>query len=201
MLSKLNSPIQVLKLKRVNYQIDEDGAWLVGARIIESPNCDERAELSDISLLVIHGISLPPKEYGGGFIDQLFTNTLIPEAHPYFAEIHELRVSSHLLIDRKGEVTQYVPFTKRAWHAGESCFDGREVCNDFAIGIELEGCDEEAYCEIQYTTLAKVTDMICQRWNKITKDRIVGHSDIAPGRKTDPGPAFDKNYYLSLLTL
>ena len=190
-----------MKLKRVNYQMDEDGAWIVGARIVQSPNCDERPDLSDIGLLVIHGISLPPKEYGGGFIDQLFTNALIHEAHPYFAEIHELRVSSHLLIDRKGEITQYVPFTKRAWHAGESSFNGRKQCNDFAIGIELEGCDEEAYCEIQYTALAMVTELICQRWNKITKDRIVQHSDIAPGRKTDPGPAFDKNYYLSLLRL
>lgn len=188
-------------MNRVNYQIDADGAWLSGVRIVQSPNCDERPDLSDIDLLVIHGISLPPKEYGGGFIDQLFTNTLMPDAHPYFGEIHELRVSSHLLIDREGEITQYVPFIKRAWHAGESSFNGREQCNDFAIGIELEGCDEEAYCEIQYTTLAMVTDLICQRWNKITKDRIVGHSDIAPGRKTDPGVAFDKNYYYSLLTL
>lgn len=184
-----------------NYQIDDDGAWLLGARVIPSPNCDDRPDTSNIDLLVIHGISLPPKEYGGGFIDQLFTNELNPEVHPYFAEIHELRVSSHLLIDRKGAVTQYVPFTKRAWHAGESSFCGREQCNDFAIGIELEGCDEEAYCEEQYYTLAMITDLICQRWNKITKDRIVGHSEIAPGRKTDPGPAFDKNYYLSLLTL
>ena len=185
----------------MDFQIDEDGEWLVGARIVESPNHDERPDLSGIGLLVIHGISLPPKEYGGGFIDQLFTNTLNPEAHPYFAEVYELRVSSHLLIDRKGNVTQYVPFTKRAWHDGESSFNGRKQCNDFAIGIELEGCNEEAYCEIQYYNLAKITDLICQRWNKITIDHIVSHSDIAPGRKTDPGLTFDKNYYLSLLTL
>ena len=190
-----------MKLKKVDCQIDAKGEWLKGARVVPSPNCDDRPDSTDIELLVIHGISLPPREYGGDFIDQLFTNTLIPEAHPYFAEIHALRVSSHLLIDRNGAITQYVPFTKRAWHAGKSSFNGREQCNDFAIGIELEGCDEEAYCEKQYTTLAKVTDLICQRWNKITKDRIVGHSDIAPGRKTDPGPSFNRDYYFSLLTL
>lgn len=183
------------------YQIDDQGEWLSGARIVASPNCDERPDISDINLLVIHGISLPPHKYGGGFIDQLFTNTLNKDAHPYFTEIIQLRVSSHLLIDRKGNVSQYVPFIKRAWHAGESEFCGRSQCNDFAIGIELEGCDEEAYCDIQYITLAEITDKICQRWQKITKDRIVGHSDIAPGRKTDPGPAFDKDYYFSLLKL
>jgi len=188
-------------LKKANYQIDERGEWLTGARSVVSPNCDDRPEDIDIDLLVIHGISLPPKEYGGGFIDQLFTNTLDIKAHPYFAEIHELRVSSHLLIDRNGNVTQYVPLIKRAWHAGESVFDGCSQCNDFAIGIELEGCDEEVYCDVQYETLALITDLICQRWQKITKDRIVGHSDIAPGRKTDPGPAFDKKHYFSLLNL
>lgn len=188
-------------MKKPDYQIDNEDAWLIGARVVPSPNCDARPENTEIDLLVIHGISLPPKEYGGGYIDQLFTNTLVPEVHPYFAEIHELRVSPHVLIDREGRVTQYVPFTKRAWHAGDSSFNGRYQCNDFSIGIELEGCDDEAYCDIQYTTLAMMTELICQHWNKITKDRIVGHSDIAPGRKTDPGPAFDKNYYISLLTL
>jgi N-acetyl-anhydromuramoyl-L-alanine amidase len=190
-----------LKLKQADFQIDEQGEWLEGARSVLSPNCDERPDVSDIELLVIHGISLPPKEYGGDFIDHLFTNTLDRDAHPYFSEIHHLRVSSHLLIDRKGQVTQYVPFIKRAWHAGVSCFGDREQCNDFAIGIELEGCDDEAYCDIQYKILAQITNLICQRWQKITKDRIVGHSDIAPGRKTDPGPAFDKDYYFSLLKL
>lgn len=188
-------------MKKSDYLIDEEGAWLTGARAVSSPNCDDRPDSSDIELLVIHGISLPPKEYGGDFIDQLFTNTLDAKAHPYFSEIHELRVSSHLLIDRKGNVTQYVPFIKRAWHAGESVFNGRQQCNDFAIGIELEGCDEEAYCDVQYDSLAVVTNLICQRWQKITKDRIVGHNDIAPGRKTDPGSAFDKKHYFSLLKL
>lgn len=188
-------------MNRTDYQIDKEGVWLKGARKVESPNNDARPEDTDIELLVIHGISLPPKKYGGCYIDQLFTNTLDAKAHPYFAEIHELRVSSHLLIDRGGSVTQYVPFNRRAWHAGESSFDGRQQCNDYSIGIELEGCDEEAYCDEQYISLAIVTDLICQRWNKITKDRIVGHSDIAPGRKTDPGPAFDKDYFFSLLKL
>jgi len=186
-------------LKKVDYQIDEQGEYLIGARSVVSPNYDARPESSDIDLLVIHGISLPPHQYGGDFIDQLFTNTLDTKAHPYFAEIHELRVSSHLLIDRKGNVTQYVPFIKRAWHAGESVFNGRQQCNDFAIGIELEGCDEEAYCDVQYDSLAVVTNLICQRWQKITKDRIVGHSDISPGRKTDPGLSFNKKHYFSLL--
>ncbi len=174
---------------------------MLGARIVKSPNCDARPDPTDIDLLVIHGISLPPQAFGGGFIDKLFTNALSPDAHPYFAKVHKLRVSAHLLIDRTGEVTQFVPFTKRAWHAGASSFNGRQQCNDFAIGIELEGCDEKAYCEIQYTNLAVITNLICQRWKKITKDRIVGHSDIAPGRKTDPGASFDKDYYFSLLTL
>lgn len=188
-------------MNKVNYQIDEKGEWLTGVKKVASPNCDDRPDTSDIELLVIHGISLPPKEYGGDYIDQLFTNTLDKNEHPYFADIHHLRVSSHLLINREGEVTQYVPFIKRAWHAGVSSFCGREQCNDFAIGIELEGCDDEAYSDAQYKTLAEVTGILCQRWQKIRKDRIVGHSDIAPGRKTDPGPAFDKDYYFSLLTL
>ena len=188
-------------MNKVNYQIDEKGEWLTDVKKVVSPNCDDRPDTSDIDLLVIHGISLPPKEYGGDYIDQLFSNRLDKNEHPYFADIHHLRVSSHLLINREGELTQYVPFIKRAWHAGVSSFCGREQCNDFAVGIELEGGDDEAYSAAQYKTLAEVTDILCQRWKKITKDRIVGHNDIAPGRKTDPGPAFDKDYYFSLLTL
>ena len=179
--------------------IDDAGMWVIGARRVCSPNYDVRPDPEDISLLVIHGISLPPKQYGGEYIDQLFTNCLNPETHPYFAEICHLRVSSHLFIDRKGQVTQYVPLNQRAWHAGESNFQGREVCNDFSIGIELEGCDDEAYCDQQYKTLAELTKLIRGRWQKITKDRIVGHSDIAPGRKTDPGSAFDWDFYLSMV--
>ena len=183
----------------MDYKIDEAGEWLVGVRIVQSPNYDERPDLSGIGLLVIHGISLPPREYGGGFIDQLFTNTLIAEAHPYFAEVHELRVSSHLLIDRKGNVTQYVPFTKRAWHAGESSFNGRKKCNDFAIGIELEGTDTAAYTRAQYASLCNLSKSIMQRYPKITSSRIVGHCDIAPGRKTDPGSSFNWPLFLNML--
>ena len=185
----------------MDYEISNDSIWLVGANIVLSPNCDARPLNTDIDLLIIHGISLPPKEYGGGYIDKLFTNTLNPDEHPYFMKIKELRVSSHLLIDRQGKVTQYVPFDMRAWHAGESSFDGRNNCNDYSIGIELEGCDEEEYCDDQYLVLAKITELICQRWQKIKKDRIVAHSDVAPDRKTDPGPLFDMNYYFSLLKI
>ena len=184
-----------------HYRIDPKGAWLLGARRAPSPNQDARPIASDISLLVIHGISLPPGEYGGAHIDRFFSNTLDPNAHPYFAAIHTLRVSSHLLIDRRGRVTQYVPFTARAWHAGASCFAGRARCNDFSIGVELEGTDAAPYADPQYRRLAQITGLLAQRWRKITKDRIVGHSDIAPGRKTDPGPAFDRDYFFSLVDL
>lgn len=183
----------------MRFDIDEAGEWLQDVRRVASPNCDVRPDPADISLLVVHGISLPPSEYGGGFIDQLFTNCLDPNAHPYFAEVCELRVSSHLMIDREGEVTQYVPLIQRAWHAGASEFQGRTTCNDFSIGIELEGCDEERYCAIQYKRLAELTVAIRSRWQAITRERIVGHSDIAPGRKTDPGPAFDWEYFFAMV--
>lgn len=179
--------------------LDAKKQWLNNVRRVASPNCDERPGGCEIDLLVIHGISLPPQQYGGGYVDQLFTNTLDPEEHPYFAEIIELRVSAHLLIDRKGGLTQYVPFDQRAWHAGKSEFQGREVCNDFSIGIELEGCDEQPYEREQYQALARVAGLLRENWPGISKDRIVGHCDIAPGRKTDPGPAFDWPYFFSLI--
>ena len=146
----------------MDYEISNDSSWLTGVDIVLSPNCDLRPLDTDIDLLIIRGISLPPKEYGGGYIDKLFTNTLNPDEHSYFMKIRELRVSSHLLINRQGKVTQYVPFDMRAWHAGESSFDGRNNCNDYSIGIELEGCDEEKYCDDQYLVLAKITELICQ---------------------------------------
>ena len=160
---------------------------------------DDRPEDMDIELLVIHGISLPPGEFGGPCIDQLFTNTLNKDDHPYFAEVSDSRVSCHLLIDRGGEITQFVPFNKRAWHAGESKFMGRHQCNDFSIGIELEGCDDIPYTEAQYHSLARVTNIIVEQWSTISRDRIVGHDRIAPGRKTDPGKSFNWDYYFSLL--
>lgn len=175
----------------MEYTLDE--GWLSPARHVVSPNCDARPDGTQIDLLVIHGISLPPREYGGGWIDALFTNALDPAAHPYFATIHQSRVSAHLLIDRRGEVTQYVPFPQRAWHAGVSSFDGCPACNDYSIGIELEGCDDMAYEPVQYDRLAAVTTVLMQAFPAITRERIVGHSDIAPGRKTDPGREFDWN--------
>lgn len=146
-------------------------------------------------MLVIHNISLPPGEFGGPWIEHLFTNTLDPSRHPYFAEIAELRVSAHLLINREGEVVQFVPFDKKAWHAGKSLFAGEENCNEFSIGIELEGCDDREFTDIQYERLAELTRYLCDCYPAIVPERIVGHSDIAPGRKTDPGPCFDWQRY------
>ncbi|MDG2501035.1 MAG: 1,6-anhydro-N-acetylmuramyl-L-alanine amidase AmpD [Porticoccaceae bacterium] len=165
--------------------------WLSAASRLESPNTDQRPDSADISLLVIHNISLPPDQFGGPYIGQLFSNCLDGSEHPYFADICQLKVSSHLLIDRNGEITQFVPFGQRAWHAGVSEFEGRSNCNDFSIGIEMEGSDNIAYTDIQYAVLAKVTALLLAHFPAITSERIVGHSDIAPGRKTDPGPAFD----------
>jgi len=172
-------------------KMSTDGAWLVEARRVLSPNFDARPPGCDISLIVVHGISLPPGEYGGAWIDDFFTNRLDVSAHPYFAEIEEMHVSTHLLIRRDGELVQYVPFTDRAWHAGKSCYRNRNACNDFAIGIELEGCDDEPYADIQYRQLAAVIASLRDRFPDIGEEDVVGHSDIAPGRKTDPGPAFD----------
>jgi AmpD protein len=161
------------------------------ARWQPSPNCDARPDPADISLLVIHGISLPPGEFGGAHVDALFCNSLDAAAHPYFAEICHLRVSAHLFIGRDGALTQFVPFDRRAWHAGVSEFRGRTACNDYSIGIELEGTDETPYTDAQYERLGVVAHALLSTYTGITPQRIVGHSDIAPGRKTDPGPAFD----------
>jgi AmpD protein len=176
---------------RPRLQLDRAGRWLKGVRRVASPNCDERPAGTDISLVIIHGISLPPGEFGGGHVDQLFTNTLNPAAHPYFSTISGLCVSAHLFIDRRGRITQYVPFHLRAWHAGESSFCGRMACNDFSIGVELEGCDDQAYEARQYAAAAAAVRLLMRRWPAITARNVVGHSDVAPGRKTDPGPAFD----------
>ena len=171
--------------------LDTDKAWLKGVRHSPSPYCDERPEGVDVDLLVIHGISLPPGKFGGPYIDQLFTHKLDKNADPYFADIADLQVSAHLLIRRTGELIQYVSFLQRAWHAGESSFRGRCRCNDFSIGIELEGCDTVPYTPEQYQRLRQVVAILRQAWPILTDDRIVAHSDIAPGRKTDPGQAFD----------
>lgn len=175
------------------------GCW-ASAVLRPSPNCDARPPGTTIDLLVIHNISLPAGEFGGDAVDHLFMNCLDCAAHPSFAELAGLEVSSHLLIRRDGEAIQYVPYEQRAWHAGASCFDGRERCNDFSIGIELEGSDDTPFTDAQYHALYIATHAIMQRYPAITPDRIVGHSDIAPGRKTDPGPHFDWQRYRSALS-
>lgn len=175
------------------------GYWLPGARRVVSPNQDARPQDCPVDLVIVHGISLPPREYGGGWIDALFTNTLDAGAHPYFGEIHGMRVSSHLLIRRDGELVQYVPIERRAWHAGVSEFEGRCACNDYSIGIELEGCDEEPYEAAQYERLAETIASLMVRYPAITPARIAGHSDVAPGRKTDPGPLFEWDRLYTLL--
>jgi AmpD protein len=165
--------------------------WVEQARHVHSPNSGDRPDPRDISLIIVHNISLPPHCFGGPHIDELFTNCLDPEAHPYFAEIQGMQVSSHFLIRRDGELVQYVGCDRRAWHAGRSCWQGREDCNDFAIGIELEGADDVPYTDQQYRVLAELTRSLINYYPELTEDRITGHEDVAPGRKTDPGPAFD----------
>lgn len=171
--------------------VDAASGLVAGARQVPTSNCDARPAGIEPQLIVVHGISLPPGEYGGPWIDRLFTNSLPPGAHPYFASIACLRVSSHLLIRRDAEVVQYVPLHRRAWHAGVSCYEGRSRCNDFSIGIELEGADEVAYEPIQYRVLADLIDAACAAYPSLRPLRLAGHDEIAPGRKTDPGPAFD----------
>ncbi len=172
-------------------QLRVEQGWVKGARRVPSPNFGPRPAGVAPDLLVIHNISLPPGEYGGECIEQLFTNCLDWDAHPYFGEIRGLQVSSHFLIRRSGELLQFVSCEDRAWHAGDSCFEQRENCNDFSIGIELEGTDEDSYESAQYEQLAALTRALLLAYPAMDISRIVGHCDIAPGRKTDPGPAFD----------
>ncbi len=173
--------------------------WFEAAREQKSPNYDDRPDENDISLIVIHCISLPPGKFGNNFIDQLFCNQLKPQDHPYFAEIHQLRVSAHIMINRKGGITQYVPFNKRAWHAGQSMHGGREKCNDFSIGIELEGTEITAYTEAQYQQLVCIIDALIKYYPGLSEQHITGHCDIAPGRKLDPGNSFDWDKFSKLL--
>ena len=172
-------------------QIDAATGLLGGVRQVLSAHFDERPTGADIDLVVVHGISLPPGEFGGPWIDRLFTGCLPADAHPYFREIAALRVSSHALIRRTGEIVQYVPFIRRAWHAGSSQYQGRSSCNDFSVGIELEGTDDRPYTDAQYEHLAALIEALLAAYPSLRRERIAGHSDIAPGRKTDPGPAFD----------
>nr|WP_301388516.1 1,6-anhydro-N-acetylmuramyl-L-alanine amidase AmpD [Thalassolituus sp. UBA2590] len=174
---------------------------LDSARWIPSPNFGPRPDDGDISLLVIHNISLPPGQFGSGCVQRFFCNQLDAGQHPYFETIADLQVSSHLFIERDGAITQFVSFDDRAWHAGQSQFSGRDNCNDYSIGIELEGTDTAPYSDAQYEQLTAVTECLKRHYRMITDERITGHEDIAPGRKTDPGPAFDwTRYRASLVT-
>ena len=165
--------------------------WLEQARRVSSPNCEPRPAGCEPELLVIHNISLPPGQFEGDCIERFFTNCLDWEEHPFFEEIRDVRVSAHVLIRRSGELLQFVSFSERAWHAGQSCFLGRANCNDFSIGIELEGTDEQPYTDRQYQVLAGVGSALLGYYPYLDIPRVVGHSDISPGRKTDPGSAFD----------
>ncbi|MFU8814594.1 MAG: 1,6-anhydro-N-acetylmuramyl-L-alanine amidase AmpD [Pseudomonadales bacterium] len=164
--------------------------WLDGAARLESPNSNERPDPSAIELVVVHGISLPPGRFGGRYVHDLFLNRLDIAAHPAFADLAEVRVSAHLLISRRGALTQFVPFHRRAWHAGVSSWRRRPNCNDYAIGIELEGSDDRPYTRSQYHRLRQVLEALLARYPRLSPEAVVGHCEIAPGRKTDPGPGF-----------
>lgn len=180
-------------MKKAQYQCNEQ--WFSSAQCRPSPHYNQRPDPADISLLVIHNISLPAGEFTNGYIEQLFCNTLDCSLHPSFDSLRDTPVSAHFLISRDGLLSQFVALDQRAWHAGVSTFEGRENCNDFSIGVELEGTDEQAYTEQQYQALAGLTKALQQRYPLITDDRVVGHCHIAPGRKTDPGVAFDWRYF------
>lgn len=183
-----------------NYLNKIDKGCLLQTKQLNSPNKNSRPAGTDIRLIVVHGISLPPEQFGGQWIDDFFLNKLNPDQHPYFKEICNLRVSSHLLISRNGQVTQYVPFDERAWHAGVSSYTGVENCNDYSIGIELEGADHIPYTEEQYQSLARCCQTLINHYPTLSKQGIVGHCDISPGRKTDPGESFDWLKFNALLS-
>lgn len=176
-----------------------ENGQLIGARQVPSPNYNQRPEHSEIQLIVIHNISLPPSQFGGGYIEQFFQNQLDWSLHPYFQTIQGMQVSAHLLILRTGEVLQFVNFKDRAWHAGRSSYLGKVECNDYSIGIELEGSDDTDFEDIQYQILADVVASLQKAYPK-TDQHLAGHSDIAPGRKTDPGPHFQWQYFREALT-
>jgi AmpD protein len=172
-------------------RVDAGTGLVPGARYVPSPNRDERPAGQRPELVIVHGISLPPGEFGGPWIERLFTNALPPGCHPYFAAIAGQRVSAHLLIRRDGELVQFVPFHLRAWHAGASSWRGRERCNDFSIGLELEGTDTTPYEDAQYGALAALVAALIRAYPTLSPEAVTGHEDVAPGRKTDPGPAFE----------
>jgi AmpD protein len=173
-------------------RVDVGTGLLVGVTQVLSPHLDARPAGVAPDLIVLHGISLPPGDFGGPWIARLFTGAhMPPEHHPFFATLAGLRASAHLLVRRDGQLVQFVPFTQRAWHAGKSSWQGREACNDYSIGIECEGTDDVPYEDAQYATLLSLLPILLEAYPAITRQRIVGHSDVAPGRKTDPGPSFD----------
>ena len=180
-------------------KVDSATGLLTGVRQVLSPHFDARPAGTLAELLVVHGISLPPGEFGGPWIDRLFTGTLPPEAHPYFRELAAARLSAHALVRRDGAIVQYVPFGERAWHAGASQYRGRSTCNDFSVGVELEGTDDTPYTEAQYQQLAALAAALLAAYASLSAEHIVGHSDIAPGRKTDPGATFDWPRFRALL--
>ena len=182
-----------------NWRVDRARGRLRAARQVATPNFDERPPGVDPSLIVLHGISLPPGKFGGPWIERLFTNRLPPDRHPFFRRIETLKVSSHLVIRRGGTILQFVPFSRRAWHAGRSSYRGRKHCNDFSIGIELEGTDRRAYTDAQYRALARAVRALLGAYPTLSAERIAGHCDVAPGRKSDPGPAFDWKRFKSAL--
>lgn len=182
-------------------KIDLSSGLVMGATYLPSPHYNARPKDMAIDMIVIHGISLPPAEFGTGAIESFFCGKLDTSLHPYYETIKELTVSAHFLISRLGMITQFVPVTKRAWHAGQSIFEGKSNCNDFSIGIELEGTDDLPYEPIQYQQLAELINILMSAYPAITRERIVGHSEIAPGRKTDPGRMFDWAYLDCLLAL
>ena len=179
--------------------IDRATGLLAGACQVLSPHFDARPAGVLPELLVVHGISLPPGEFGGPWIDRLFTGTLPADAHPYFATIAAQRVSAHALIRRDGEIVQYVPFGERAWHAGQSTYRGRSACNDFSIGVELEGTDDTPYTDAQYEALAALTAALIAAYPSLSAQAIAAHSEVSPGRKTDPGPSFEWARFRELL--
>lgn len=188
-----------MKTTTTEHVLAIEAGWLLEARRVPSPNHGERPGDCRPELLVIHNISLPPGCYEGDCVERFFSNRLDWEEHPYFAEIRGQEVSAHLLVRRDGELVQFVNFEARAWHAGRSRFAGRDNCNDFSIGIELEGTDDEPYTDAQYAALVAVTRALLAAYPALSGEAIVGHSDIAPGRKTDPGPAFDWHRYRQAL--
>ena len=184
--------------RRPGFSLNPVTGLLDGARYVPSPNHDPRPPGSLVEVVVVHAISLPPNHFGGTEIEQFFTNRLPADAHPYFREIADRQVSAHFLIRRSGEIVQFVPVTERAWHAGESCCEGRTRVNDFSIGIELEGSDDVPFDDAQYGALAELTREVMRVYPSVSAQRIYGHAAISPGRKTDPGPHFDWERYRRL---